>query len=143
MTEILAPDGYAQFLASLKSRIQAGQLCASLAVNRELVLLYWQIGRDILEGQQRESWGTKVIDRLAVDLKRAFPYMKGFSPRNLKLPQVYAGLCGGMARRKLCATGCCTNSLGTQLLVQQVPRVRYSNPQVGTVSTGYAQYAML
>ena len=90
MTKILAPGGYAQFLASLKTRLQAAQLRASLAVNRDLVLLYWQIGRDILERQQRESWGTKVIDRLAVDLKRAFPYMKGFSPRNLKYMRAFA-----------------------------------------------------
>ena len=84
MTEPIAPDSYAQFLADLKRRIQTAQLHASLAVNRELVLLYWQIGRDILDRQKRESWGAKVIDRLAADLKRAFPDMKGFSPRNLK-----------------------------------------------------------
>jgi len=53
-----------QFLADPKSRIQAVQLRASLAVNRELVWLYWQIGRDILDRQQREYWGAKVIDRL-------------------------------------------------------------------------------
>jgi predicted nuclease of restriction endonuclease-like (RecB) superfamily len=53
-------------------------------------LLYWQIGRDILERQARESWGAKVIDRLAVDLKRAFPDMKGFSPRNLKYMRRFA-----------------------------------------------------
>jgi DUF1016 N-terminal domain len=51
--EPLAPDSYAQFLADLKSRIQAAHLRASVAVNRELVLLYWQIGRDILDRQQR------------------------------------------------------------------------------------------
>src|ERR1017187_5408814 len=90
MTEPLAPDTYAQFLADLKSRIQAAQLHASLAVNRELVLLYWQIGRDILDRQERESWGAKVIDRLASDLKRAFPDMKGFSPRNLKYMRAFA-----------------------------------------------------
>jgi len=84
MPEPLAPDSYGQFLADLKGRIRAAQLRASMAVNRELVLLYWQIGRDILERQQRENWGAKVIDRLAADLKRAFPDMKGFSPRNLK-----------------------------------------------------------
>jgi predicted nuclease of restriction endonuclease-like (RecB) superfamily len=77
--EPLAPDSYAQFLADLKRRIQAAQLRASVAVNRELVLLYWQIGRDILERQQRETWGVKVIDRLAAVLKREFPDMKGFS----------------------------------------------------------------
>jgi predicted nuclease of restriction endonuclease-like (RecB) superfamily len=86
----LPPDSYAQFLADLKSRIQAAQLGASLAVNREMVLLYWQIGRDILDRQRRESWGAKVIDRLAVDLKRSFPDMKGFSPRNLKYMRRFA-----------------------------------------------------
>ena len=79
-----------QFLADLKSRIQAVQLRASLAVNRQLVWLYWQIGRDILDRQQREYWGAKVIDRLAADLKRAFPDMKGLSPRNLKYMRRFA-----------------------------------------------------
>ena len=88
--EPLSPDSYAQFLADLKSRIHAAQLRASLAVNRELVLLYWQIGRDILDRQRRESWGAKVIDRLATDLRRAFPEMKGFSPRNLKYMRAFA-----------------------------------------------------
>jgi predicted nuclease of restriction endonuclease-like (RecB) superfamily len=87
---LLAPDSYGQFLADLKGRIQTARLRASLAVNRELVLLYWQIGRDILDRQERENWGAKVIDRLAVDLKRAFPEMKGFSPRNLKYMRAFA-----------------------------------------------------
>jgi hypothetical protein len=64
MAEIPSPDSYAQFLNDLKRRIQAAQVRASLAVNRELVLLYWQMGRDIVERQQRERWGAKVIDRL-------------------------------------------------------------------------------
>jgi predicted nuclease of restriction endonuclease-like (RecB) superfamily len=88
--ESLPLDSYGQFLAELKSRIQAAQLRASLAVNRELVLLYWQIGRDILDRQEREKWGARVIDRLAVDLKRSFPDMKGFSPRNLKYMRAFA-----------------------------------------------------
>jgi predicted nuclease of restriction endonuclease-like (RecB) superfamily len=86
----LAASSYARFLADLKGRIRTAQLRASLAVNQELVLLYWQIGRDILERQERENWGAKVIDRLAVDLKRAFPDMKGFSPRNLKYMRAFA-----------------------------------------------------
>ena len=90
MAEPLAPDSYGQFLADLKGRIRTAQLRASLAVNRELVLLYWQIGRDILDRQERENWGAKVIDRLATDLKRAFPEMKGFSPRNLKYMRAFA-----------------------------------------------------
>jgi predicted nuclease of restriction endonuclease-like (RecB) superfamily len=83
-------SAYAEFLAELKRRIQTAQLRASLAVNRELVLLYWQIGRDILVRQERESWGAKVIDRLAADLKSAFPDMRGFSPRNLKYMRAFA-----------------------------------------------------
>ena len=88
--EPLTPDTYVQFFADLKSRIQTAQLRASVAVNRELVLLYWQIGRDILDRQQKESWGAKVIDRLAADLNREFPDMKGFSPRNLKYMRRFA-----------------------------------------------------
>ena len=84
------PEGYADWLADLKGRIHAAQQRATLAVNRELVLLYWQIGRDILERQAREGWGAKVIERLAHDLRTAFPDMKGFSPRNLKYMRAFA-----------------------------------------------------
>lgn len=84
------PEGYADWLAELKSRIHAAQQRATLAVNRELVLLYWQIGRDILTRQARQGWGAKVIDRLAHDLRTAFPEMKGFSPRNLKYMRAFA-----------------------------------------------------
>lgn len=90
MTEPLTADSYRHLLADLKRRIQTAQLRASLLVNRELVLLYWQIGTEILERQERERWGAKVIDRLAADLKRAFPEMKGFSPRNLKYMRAFA-----------------------------------------------------
>ena len=89
-TRVPGPAGYSKLLGDLKQRIQAAQLRASLAVNRELVFLYWQIGRDILARQERESWGAKVIDRLAGDLKAAFPEMKGFSPRNLKYMRAFA-----------------------------------------------------
>lgn len=53
-------------------------------------MLYWQIGNDILERQQQQGWGTKVIDRLAQDLRADFPDMKGFSPRNLKYMRSFA-----------------------------------------------------
>ena len=84
------PAGYADWLAELKNRIHHAQQRAALAVNRELVRLYWQIGRDILERQAREGWGAKIIDRLAQDLRNAFPDMKGFSPRNLKYMRAFA-----------------------------------------------------
>jgi len=84
------PNGYATWLTELKTRIQTAQQRAALAVNRELVLLYWQIGRDILERQANEGWGAKVIERLAHDLRTAFPNMKGFSRANLLYMRAFA-----------------------------------------------------
>lgn len=84
------PEGYAGWLAELKGRIHVAQQRATLAVNRELVLLYWQIGRDILTRQIEQGWGAKIIERLATDLRAAFPDMKGFSPRNLKYMRAFA-----------------------------------------------------
>ena len=86
----LTPAGYAEWLLDLKARIHTAQQRAALAVNRELVLLYWQIGRDILAQQAEQGWGAKVIERLAHDLRTAFPEMKGFSPRNLKYMRAFA-----------------------------------------------------
>lgn len=85
------PEGYVDWLAELKTCIHLAQQRATLAVNRELVLLYWQIGHDILQQQAEQGWGARVIDRLARDLRRAFPDMKGFSPRNLKYMRAFAG----------------------------------------------------
>jgi predicted nuclease of restriction endonuclease-like (RecB) superfamily len=83
-------SNYEGFLKDLKERIRSAQLRAALAVNRELVLLYWSIDRDIVERQKREGWRTKVIDRLAEDLRHAFPEIKGFSARNLKYMRAFA-----------------------------------------------------
>lgn len=87
---IPTPQGYADWLAELKGRIHGAQQRAVQAVNRELVGLYWQIGQDILARQAEQGWGAKVIDRLAHDLRTAFPEMKGFSPRNLKYMRAFA-----------------------------------------------------
>jgi predicted nuclease of restriction endonuclease-like (RecB) superfamily len=83
-------NSYDHFLHDLKTRIRAARTRAALAANRELVLLYWQIGRDILERQEREGWGAKVIERLATDLRAEFPDMKGFSRANLMYMRSFA-----------------------------------------------------
>ena len=92
MTDSLFPDiaRYNAFLDALKTRIRTAQLRASLAVNQELMLLYWHIGREILKRQQEEGWGSKVVNRLAQDLKREFPDMKGFSRTNLLYMRAFA-----------------------------------------------------
>ena len=79
---IVAP-GYSAFLTDVKSRIQTARLAAGRAVNRELVLLYWDIGRGILEKQSVQDWGESVVERLSADLRAEFPDMRGFSPGNL------------------------------------------------------------
>lgn len=84
------PEGYADWLADLKTRIHSAQQRASLAVNRELVALYWHIGRDILARQAAQGWGAKVVERLSHDLRTAFPEMKGFSRSNLLYMRAFA-----------------------------------------------------
>jgi predicted nuclease of restriction endonuclease-like (RecB) superfamily len=79
----LTPRGYAPLLSDLKARVRTAQVKASLSVNRELIQLYWHIGREILQAQKVEGWGTKVVARLAKDLAAEFPEMGGFSVRNL------------------------------------------------------------
>lgn len=84
------PDNYDEFFRALKERIRTAQIRATLSVNRELVLLYWQIGQEILLRQQHEGWGAKIIERLASDLKRDFPQMKGLSRSNLMYMRAFA-----------------------------------------------------
>lgn len=84
------PPGYAEWLTDLKSRIHAAQQRAALAVNRELLQLYWQLGRDILERQEQAGWGAGIVDQVAADLRAAFPEMKGFSRSNLKYMRAFA-----------------------------------------------------
>lgn len=86
----MAPPDYVQWLQSLKEQIRTARIKASLAVNSELIRLYWRLGREILARQDREGWGAKVIDQLAKDLRSEFPDMKGLSPRNMKYMRAFA-----------------------------------------------------
>lgn len=84
------PAGYMETLGELKQRIQHERLRVVLTANSAMILLYWDVGRTILERQGSEGWGAKVIDRLAADLRDTFPDMKGLSPRNLKYMRAFA-----------------------------------------------------
>lgn len=77
------PRDYPRFLLELKERIRSAQVKAALSVNRELIELYWDLGRQIADRVRRGKWGTSVIDQLAHDLQRDFPGMTGFSQRNI------------------------------------------------------------
>jgi predicted nuclease of restriction endonuclease-like (RecB) superfamily len=85
-----AAQFYDGFVEAIKKRIRTAQIKAALAANAQLVLYYWEIGRDILASQKREGWGAKVIDRLANDLQREFPKLSGYSARNLKYMRAFA-----------------------------------------------------
>ncbi|UBF30147.1 PDDEXK nuclease domain-containing protein (plasmid) [Kovacikia minuta CCNUW1] len=87
---LTSPANYDDFLNSLKEHIRRSQVQAALAVNQELILLYWQIGWEILSKEQDQGWGAKVVERLALDLKREFPEMKGFSARNIRYMKSFA-----------------------------------------------------
>ncbi|OGV31173.1 MAG: hypothetical protein A2020_01690 [Lentisphaerae bacterium GWF2_45_14] len=89
-TSVELPENYAGFLSEIKEQIRKERLKAVLSANSALVLMYWNIGQSILNRQQNEGWGSKVIDRLSADLRDAFPEMSGFSARNLKYMRKFA-----------------------------------------------------
>jgi len=78
------PTGYTELLEEIVGRVARSQTRAALGISRELVLLYWSVGAEILLRQQTQGWGARVIDRLGRDLQARFPGVEGFSPRNLK-----------------------------------------------------------
>ncbi|MBG6191740.1 putative nuclease of restriction endonuclease-like (RecB) superfamily [Arthrobacter sp. CAN_A212] len=88
--DVVLPDGYGQTLNMLKGHVRDARIQAQRTVNTELIQLYWSIGREILIRQDQQGWGTRVISRLAGDLQKEFPDMKGFSPRNLQYMTTFA-----------------------------------------------------
>lgn len=76
-------EDYSQFIKSLKEKVCSAQLRAYFSVNRELVQLYWEIGKDVVDRQEKDRWGSKVIEQVASDLQNAFPGVEGFSRTNL------------------------------------------------------------
>ena len=93
MNSILTKENkdYSQFLVEIKERIHKSRYEAAKAVNQEIILLYWDIGRSITEKQQSLGWGKSVVETLSEDLQKEFPGMSGFSPRNIwYMQQFYA-----------------------------------------------------
>ena len=93
-TSLTISTDYRQFIEELKGRVTAAHISAARKVNHELILLYWDIGRGIVEKQQALGWGESVVEMVAVELRRAFPSMSGFSPRNLRdMKRFYLAYC--------------------------------------------------
>ena len=74
---------YRRFIEDLKARVISARICAARAVNRDLILLNWDIGHGIVEKQKTLGWGDAVVEMVAADLRRAFPEMLGFSLANV------------------------------------------------------------
>ena len=88
--QTIVAEGYETWIRSIKARIQRARIKASMLVNSEQTLLYWDVGHEILAKQEKEGWGSRVVDRMSADLKAAFPDMTGWSPRNLKYMRAFA-----------------------------------------------------
>ena len=84
------PDWCADLLASVVQRVSTGRTTAVITANRQMIVTYWGIGHDILERQQAEGYGHRVIDRLSADLRERFSGAKGYSPRNLRYMRSFA-----------------------------------------------------
>ena len=83
MNDIIKHSEYRDWLRDLKQQIKSGQIKAALSVNSHLIMLYWDMGRQIVEKQEKAKWGSGLIKQLSKDLKEEFPEMKGFSEDNL------------------------------------------------------------
>lgn len=83
MTKIIKQQGYAELFNSIKTRIRQAQYDALKIVNKEMIALYWDIGRMIFERQKKEGWGKAIVENLAIDLQKEFPGVQGYSSRNI------------------------------------------------------------
>jgi predicted nuclease of restriction endonuclease-like (RecB) superfamily len=83
MTKNFSFQEYRLFIEKIKTRIRSAQIKASFSVNTELIHLYWDIGRDVVEGQNKDGWGASVIDKMSTDIQKEFPGIEGFSPSNI------------------------------------------------------------
>lgn len=90
MIKDIISDEYKQFFEELKSRVASSRYQAALSANSVMTHLYHYIGSKIIEAQEVNGWGAKIIGQLSHDLKMAFPDMKGFSPQNLKYMKRFA-----------------------------------------------------
>ncbi len=102
---------YKNWLAELKNKVRTIQIKAAIAVNKELLTFYWELGADIVQRQSTTNWGNSFLSQLSADLRDEFPDMKGFSVRNLKyVRQWYLFYCSDLQ------TG--SSAIGQQLVAQ-------------------------
>jgi len=120
---VTSPE-YRQFISELEARVLSARISVGRAANRDIILLYWDIGRGIVEKQERLGWGNSVVEMVARDLQRSFAASKSFSPDNLwRMRQLYLAYSApkflGQVVPEIQRT--VTASKGTTFLGQAVP----------------------
>lgn len=130
------PAKYQDIVVQLKEKIRLARLKATYTLNADLLAIYWEIGKTVLDQQESEGWGAKVIDRLANDLKSEFPDMKGLSVRNIKYMRAFAA-----AYPEFLSYRSAQNflSIGTNTIVQVPPAQLTSTPEIQNVQALLAQ----
>ncbi len=116
----MVPTSYAPLLADLKARVRAAQVKAAVSVNRELILLYWHIGRAISQARLAGGWGANVVERLAKDLAAEFPEMSGFSYTSVKRMRAFAEAYGAIEIGPQTVGQLTTSEFGDELSPQPV-----------------------
>lgn len=104
-SNLLLPNDYSLWRKGIETLIDTAKLKAAINVNMELLSLYWNIGKQILDKQEKQGWGKKIIEQLSKDLMTKYPDDRGYSVRNFK---VYAPVCCCLPAISLCASATCT-----------------------------------
>jgi len=100
MNDVIKLPEYRDWLRDLKQQIKTGQIKAKLSVNSQMIMLYWDLGRQIVEKQENAKWGSGFIEQLGKDLMEEFPDMTGFSAKNLRYMRVFYTF---YSRNQICA----------------------------------------
>src|SRR5579864_6235856 len=90
LKKLYSDTQYQDLLNEIKSRLKKSQLRAAISVNHELIQFYWEVGKLIIERQEKSKWGDRLFEMLADDLRRSFPNTEGFSKTNLKNMRLFA-----------------------------------------------------
>ena len=129
MTDIIILSEYRDWLRDLKQQIKTGQIKAALSVNSQMIMLYWDMGRQIVEKQEKAKWGSGFINQLSKDLREEFPEMTGFSYNNLlRMKNFYQFYTPVIQQNKFVAQPVqqIGNPKGEQILAQLVPKLQYA-----------------
>ena len=137
MTNIIKHSEYRDWLRNLKQQIKTGQIKAALSVNSQMIMLYWDLGRQIVDKQEKAQWGSGFIEQLSKDLREEFPEMTGFSAQNLRYMRVFYTF---YSQNSICEQP--VRKLENQIVEQPVQQLENNNLQIVAQLGGQIQEAI-